>query len=104
MKISTPQNNPQKKIRAERHSVAIPMSLGPKAGVVTDISATGLYFEIDQVQKLGSKISLTLDLDTPGGIIQVQCQAKIVRLEEKLGRIGIGATISDSSFKSLASS
>lgn len=103
MSTSPNKKSTGKQLRAERHSVAIPMSLGPTSGVVTDISATGVYFEIDQKQELGSEINFTLDLDTPGGMIQVQCRAKIVRLEEKSGRIGIGAIVHDTSFKSSAS-
>ena len=76
------------------------MTLGPKKGVVKDISATGIYFEIDQKQVVGSNIDFVLDLDTPGGPIHVQCHGTVVRIEEKSGRIGIAATIKESIFKS----
>lgn len=89
----------KKKMRADRHPVAFPVSIGPSKGIVKDISTTGIYFEIDQSQSVGSSIDFVLDLDTPGGPIQIQCHGTVVRIEEKPGCIGIAATISESVFK-----
>ena len=90
----------KKKMRADRHPVAFPVSIGHSKGVVKDISTTGIYFEIDQSQSLGSNIDFVLDLETPGGPIQIQCHGTVVRIEESPGRIGIAATIDESVFKS----
>ncbi len=88
------------KSRADRYSVSFPIALGSSAGTVKDISTTGIYFEIDQSQSVGSNIDFVIDLNTPGGPIQVQCHGTVVRIDEKPGRIGIAATISESVFKS----
>lgn len=100
MKSQPIRTSVKKKNRATRHSVAFPISLGRSRGIVKDISTTGVYFEIDQSQSVGANIDFVIDLDTPGGPIQIQCHGTIVRIEEKLGRIGIGATINESIFKS----
>jgi hypothetical protein len=89
----------KKKLRADRHPVSFPISIGPSKGIAKDISTTGIYFEIDQKQKVGSRIDFVLDLDTPGGPIQVQCHGTVIRIEEKPGRVGIAATINESVFK-----
>lgn len=89
----------KKKVRAVRHPAAFPVTLGPKKGLVKDISATGIYFEIDQKQAVGSNIEFVLDLETPGGPMQVQCHGTVVRIEKKAGKVGIAATIEKSIFK-----
>lgn len=100
MKSKPIRTSVKKKIRADRHPVSFPISIGPSKGIAKDISTTGIYFEIDQRQKIGSEIDFVLDLDTPGGPIQVQCSGTVIRIEEKPGRIGIAATINESVFKS----
>jgi len=100
MKSKPIRTSVKKKVRADRHPVVLPISVGPSKGVVKDISTTGVYFEIDQSQSIGSNIDFVIDLDTPGGPIQIQCHGTVVRIEEKSGRIGIAATISESIFKS----
>lgn len=100
MKSTPIRKGTKNAVRADRHSVSIPVALGSKHGLVKNISATGIYFEIDHQQSLGADIDFVIDLDTPGGPIKVQCHGTIVRLEEKSGRIGIAATISESTFKS----
>ena len=97
---SKPIRTSVKKLRADRHPVSFPISVGPSKGVAKGISTTGIYFEIDQKQKVGSKIDFVLDLETPGGPIQVQCHGTVVRIEEKSDRVGIAATINESVFKS----
>lgn len=99
MKNLAPQKNIRKINRAKRHPVSIPISLGAKIGIAKDISATGIYFEIDAKQKVGSSITFLLELMTPGGPIKVDCTGKVVRVEAKDGHIGIAATIKSSEFQ-----
>ena len=98
MRSPSTRKNIRKVLRAERHPVSIPISVGKKTGVAKDISATGIYFEIDAKQKVGSNITFLLELMTPGGPIKVNCKGKVVRLENKDDRIGVAATIKDSEF------
>ena len=99
MKSKPIRTSARKKVRADRHPVTFPISVGPSKGIVKDISTTGVYFEIDQSQSVGSNIDFVIELDTPGGPLQIQCHGTIVRIEEKPGRIGIAATIIESVFK-----
>ena len=96
MRTPADRKNLRKKIRADRHTVSIPITLGPKTGIVKDISATGIYFEIDCEQKIGSDIHFELELITPGGPIRVNCKGQIVRLENKGKHVGIAAKIEES--------
>jgi len=100
MKSPVDRKSTRKKIRPDRHIVSIPVTLGKKTGIVKDISATGIYFEIDCEQKVGSDITFELELMTPGGPIRVNCKGHIVRLENKGKHVGIAAKIEDSEFKS----
>ena len=99
MKSTPTRTSVKKKIRADRHPVAFPISIGPSKGLVKDISTTGIYFETDQNQKVGSMIDFVLDLETPGGPLHIQCRGTVVLIEENSGRLGIAATITESTFK-----
>jgi hypothetical protein len=98
MRNSAPRKNIHKVARAERHPVSIPISVGTKTGLAKDISATGIYFEIDVTQKVGSNITFLLELMTPGAPIKINCKGKVIRLENKTNCIGVAATIKDSEF------
>ena len=79
--------------RAERFQTKLPLSIGDKQGTIHNISATGAYFEIDANHKPGSEVSFVVDLETPGGKIQVQCQGEIVRVQERDGKFGVAVKI-----------
>lgn len=82
--------------RAERFQTKLPLSIGDKQGTIHNISATGAYFEIDATHNPGSKISFVIDLETPGGKLQVQCQGEIVRVHEREGKLGVAVKIVNS--------
>ena len=79
--------------RAPRLRSQLPIVLNGKKGLTQDISATGCYFEIDADQKIGSKIEFSIELDTPGGKLQILCSCEVVRLESKGGKLGVAAKI-----------
>ena len=91
---SSAASTPRK--RAERFQTKLPLSIGNKQGTIHNISATGAYFEIDADHKPGSNVSFVIDLDTPGGKIQVQCQGEIVRVQERDGKLGVAVKIVNS--------
>jgi hypothetical protein len=99
MKSPAAKKNIRKVLRAERHPVSIPVSVGKKTGIAKDISATGIYFEIDSKQKIGSTINFVIDLETPGGPIQFKCSGKVVRVETNSNITAIAATIDKSVVK-----
>ena len=99
-KTTDAASNPRE--RAERFQTELPLSVGTQQGTIRNISATGAYFEIDASHKPGSEISFVVDLETPGGKIQVQCQGEIVRVQENASKLGIAVKILSSDLLGLA--
>lgn len=79
--------------RALRVRSQMPVVLNGKKGLTQDISATGVYFEVDEDQKLGSAIEFSIELDTPGGKLEIRCIGEVVRLVNKDGKLGVAAKI-----------
>lgn len=86
--------------RAERFQTKLPLSIGNTKGSIQNISATGAYFEMDDDHSLGSNVSFVIDLETPGGKMQVQCQGEIVRVQPKNGKLGVAVKIVSSNLVS----
>lgn len=85
------------KRRAERVKAAMPVRwAGGHKGLTRDISATGLFFETSGKYRKGSRMDLTVELDTPAGKLQLNCQGKIVRLEKHGAKVGVAVKITDS--------
>jgi hypothetical protein len=82
-----------KRDRASRVSSCLPVSINGKAGVTRDISATGIFFEIDEDHEEGSQIHFEVELDTPGGPLMLVCKGKVVRVTKEGGRSAIAAKI-----------
>jgi hypothetical protein len=77
-----------------REQVTLSLQLiGGGNGVTRDISASGLYFETDSEQQVGSLIDFEIELDTPGGPMKFKAQGQIVRIEPQGGRIGAGVKL-----------
>lgn len=72
-----------------------------KKGLTRDISATGVFFEIDAEHKAGSIIQFHIELDTPGGLLLLICEGEVVRVEDSNGKVGVAATILKQEIKSL---
>ncbi len=77
-----------------------PVQVNGVEGKSRDISASGIYFEIDENNNVGSKIQFSVQLDTPGGPINLVCEGEVVRLEKRDGKLGIAAKILSQSLKS----
>ncbi|POA19880.1 MULTISPECIES: PilZ domain-containing protein [unclassified Pseudomonas] len=77
-----------------REQVTLSLQLtGGSEGVTRDISASGLYFETDSEQQVGSLIDFEIELDTPGGPMKFKAQGQIVRIEPQGGRTGAGVKL-----------
>ena len=87
--------------RAPRLRSQLPVVLNGKKGLTQDISATGCYFEIDADQKIGSTIEFSIEVDTPGGRLQILCSGEVVRLESKGGKLGVAAKINKQEIRSI---
>ena len=88
-----------KRDRASRIASCLPVSINGKPGVTRDISATGVFFEIDEHHPEGSQIQFEIQLDTPGGSLMLSCKGKVVRVVTEGGRSGIAAKILSQTLK-----
>ncbi|PNB70545.1 PilZ domain-containing protein [Pseudomonas sp. GW456-E7] len=77
-----------------REQVTLSLQLiGGGNGVTRDISASGLYFETDSEQQVGSLIDFEIELDAPGGPMKFRAQGQIVRIESLGDRAGVGVKL-----------
>lgn len=74
-----------------REPVALPVtSRHGDIGVTRDISASGLFLQVDGLQAIGSLIDLEIALDTPGGPMRLHATGEVVRVEVNDGKTGVG--------------
>ena len=98
----------------KRVSATLPVNLeGGAIGLTRDVSASGIFFEIDIENIPDSLISFTLEFEGPGGGMTLRCKAQVIRVEHppeesvpsvKLSatvgkRVGIAAKIIESKFE-----
>ena len=79
--------------RDERIATTFPVTVNGSAGKTRDISASGIFFEVDEDTQMGSKIQFSVQLDTPGGILKLICEGEVIRLEKRDGKLGVAAKI-----------
>ncbi len=99
-KLNRSQKSPANRLD-DRLASRLPIKVGKAEGVTHNISASGVFFEIEKKQSEGSKIKFTIELNTPGGAFNLKCQANVVRVQELNGRYGIGAHIISQEFVSI---
>lgn len=80
----------------ERIPVAMPLHIGEVTGITRDLSASGVFFEIDAAATIGSSIHCELELKTSTGKFILKCQGTIVRTETHGDRTGVAIKIVDS--------
>ena len=77
----------------------MPLRLERGEGVVRNVSANGIYFVTDVPLEQGKPMKLTFEFQSlPNGSIQVNCMARVVRLEEQGGMTGVAASIDSFEF------
>jgi len=86
----------QEKRKRERVCTALPVRLGAATGTTRDVSASGIFFEINAPDVVGDLISLTVELDTPRGKRMLRCKGDVVRIEPSDSRIGVAVKIIES--------
>lgn len=80
--------------RERRYEVQLPVQFAAGDGVARNISTSGIYFETDSPLSAGAALNFTLVLEeSPAGPMRMQCEARVVRVERKDGKVGIGAQI-----------
>jgi len=82
--------------REERVAAALRVTLDRGSGITENVSASGVFFETDASYAAGSPIRFTVDVDTPGGKMLLNCRGDIVRVERRQSRIGVAVRITES--------
>jgi hypothetical protein len=92
------------KRKDERISTVLPVDLGTTTGTTRDVSASGVFFEIEATYRFGAVIEFTVELDTPGGKMLLKCEGEIVRIEPRGQRVGVAVRIVRSTLEPIATS
>jgi hypothetical protein len=80
--------------REPRYDAEWPVQMQPTgSGTTRNLSATGLFIEMDTAAAPGDTVSLIVDLDVAGRKMQWVCQARVVRTEQRNGKVGMGAQV-----------
>jgi hypothetical protein len=86
----------------ERIVTALPVKLGEAVGLTRDVSAAGIFFEIDAACTVGSVVSFEVELETPTGKIMLRCKGNIIRTEPCNNKLGVAVRITESVLDSMA--
>jgi hypothetical protein len=86
----------------ERIVTALPVKLGEAIGLTRDVSAAGIFFEIEAACEVGSSVSFEVELETPTGKIMLRCKGNILRTEALNNRLGVAVKITESRLDSAA--
>jgi hypothetical protein len=80
-----------------REPLALPVVMeGGQSGVTRNISASGVMFELDRVQQIGSMVDFEIHLDTPDGPVKLVAHGKVVRVTEQRERTGVAVQLVES--------
>ena len=83
--------------REERVPAALQVNLDQGTGITRNVSASGVFFETDVNYAPGSEISFLIELEGPGARkMMLKCQGRIVRVENRGGKVGVAAKIIES--------
>jgi hypothetical protein len=84
----------------ERFDTTLAVRLERGSAVTRNVSANGIYFTTDVAIEAGATVSFALDFQSfPGGPLQVNCIARVVRIEEQDGKKGVAAAIQSFEFQ-----
>ena len=79
---------------ANRSEVTIPVELGGKVGVTTNVSTTGVYMVLEPPVDLEPLLNFTLIFDaSEQRPARVNCLARVVRIDVDRDTVGIAAHI-----------
>lgn len=83
----------------ERFDTTLAIRLEHGEGVVRNVSATGMYFVTDVPLEKGAAVTFTLLFaDRPGGALTMKGLARVVRVEPREGKHGVGASLASFQF------
>ena len=76
---------------AVRFDSTMPVQIAGQPGQTQNISATGVYFESATRAEIGSLVNFTLEYRMGGELQRIVCEGRVVRVDDRDGRIGIAA-------------
>ena len=82
---------------ADRFDTELPVEIGGIQGLTRNISATGIYFQIEWMQEPGSRVRFTVEVNVRGEKLKLVCDGEVIRVDHNDGGLGIAAKL-DSSF------
>lgn len=83
---------------ADRFDTELPVEISGAKGLTRNISATGVYFETQVTQEIGSRVSFTVEMTVRGEVLKLVCEGEVVRVDRKDGTVGIAAKLDGSFF------
>jgi c-di-GMP-binding flagellar brake protein YcgR len=96
------QSNPKhSRRRHERISLTVPVSMEGLAGKTRDISAAGLFLQIENTLSIGSAVSISIELSAFDKKARFLCKGNVIRKEGEGDNIGVGVEITDLSITPL---
>ncbi len=85
----------------ERITARMPVRVGEDLGLTRDVSASGIFFEIDRHLALGSEVRFEIEMRTTLGLMKMCCTGQVVREEHNGERTGIAVRINDSQLEAV---
>ena len=81
--------------RSQRYRLAVPVRLQDgSTGIARDISTSGIFFETERGHSIGDTVNLSVQL----GEASIQCEGRVVRLEQVEGKFGIAVDLTSYRF------
>jgi hypothetical protein len=77
---------------AVRFDTTMPVGVGQERGTVQNVSASGVCFESDARQEVGSTVHVTLEYTLGGERRQLACEGRVVRVEPKGDRVAVAVS------------
>jgi Tfp pilus assembly protein PilZ len=73
----------------ERYKLTLAVQLNDGIGTTCDISTSGIFFETESAYSIGETIRLFLNLEHE----TLQCEAHVVRVEQRNGQFGVAVEL-----------
>ena len=75
--------------KGERYKLAVPVELNDGIGATCNISTSGIFFETVSEYAIGDTIRLLLNFEQE----TLQCEARVVRVEQFNGQFGVAVEL-----------
>ncbi|MCK2088977.1 PilZ domain-containing protein [Thauera aromatica] len=79
-----------------RVQARMPVHIAALEGITRDVSAGGVYFELEGDTEMDNEICFELELETTLGSLCMQCSGEVVRRERRSSRTGVAVRMTDS--------